>query len=168
MLDDYKGLIENHCQDLKQINVDFLNEMEWKDYLKCKVLPNPKSERDLNTFLILWEEEKLVFDNIPSLTSLYDQLPTCTSLLEELEAEKAKLLDDKAQMIQNYISRLSQILVKKCDTTTYQILQKIHLFPRESTENVQIEKSENDFKFGLWTNLTKNPKYILFNEGINQ
>jgi hypothetical protein len=162
MLDEYKGLLKSDSDVLNQILGTKLLESEWNQYLECSDLPNPKSERDLNTFLILWGDEKLVFDHIPSLNTLYKQLPTCSRLMEKLELEKAELSEtgrfEKAKIIQDYMTRLSVILLQKCDIVTSQILHKLHLFPRESTENVQIEKSEDNFKFGLWTNLTKNPK----------
>lgn len=46
------------------------------------------------------------------------------------------------------------------DQTTHQILQNVDLYPRESTENFQVEATDDKtFKFALWANLTKNPRY---------
>lgn len=84
-------------------------------------------ESDLNTYLMLWEEEELVFDEIPSLNTLSNQLPNAKALLENLHAHKLYLLDKelpkKAKLIQKYIEMLLQILNKKWDITTQRILQ---------------------------------------------
>lgn len=154
-------MTNRYGEELKQKLADNLKEIQWKEYLKCSNLPNPKIEQDLNTFLMLWKDEKLVFDDLPSLNTLYDQLPAGVKLMEELQIEKAELIaagnHAKADLIQNYITKLSQILLDKCDMTTHQIIQNVHRYSRESTENFQAEGSENAFKFGLWTNLTNNP-----------
>jgi hypothetical protein len=76
---------------------------------------------------MLWEEEELVFDDCPSLNTLYNQLPNAKTLLEYLHAHKLYLLDKelpkKAKLIQKYIEILLQILDKKMDITTQRILQ---------------------------------------------
>ena len=58
----------------------FINQ-QWKNYLNCSSLPDIKRESDINTYLLLWEEEKLQFEDIPSLTPLYNQIPNADTVL---------------------------------------------------------------------------------------
>lgn len=111
---------------------------------------------------MLWGDEALQFDEVPSLTTMYSQLPNALNLLKQLEMERAELIDkglnERASKIHGYMIDLIHILIKKWDHTTQEILQHVDLYPRESTENFQIEGEQDGFKFGLWANLTKNPR----------
>ena len=112
---------------------------------------------------MLWSEEALQFDEVPSLSTMYSQLPNALNLLKQLETERAELLDkesfEKASQMQSYMADLLNILTKKWDHTTQQILQHVDLYARETAENFQIEGEQDGFKFGLWANMTKNPRY---------
>jgi hypothetical protein len=112
---------------------------------------------------MLWAEEPLEFDETPSLKTMYHQLPNAIELLKLLEIEKTDYLQKKkneeAFAIHKYMVLLFEILNKKWDFTTQQILQHVDMYPRESTENFQMEGQENYVSFGLWANLTKNPRF---------
>ena len=111
---------------------------------------------------MLWSEEGLHFDEIPSYTAIYSQLPNALNLLKQLEMERAELIDqgfdDRASKIYGYMADLVGILIKKWDHATQEILQHVDLYARESTENFQIEGEQDGFRYGLWANLTKNPR----------
>jgi hypothetical protein len=53
---------------------------QWQNYLKCTALPDIKRESDINTYLLLWEEEKLQFEDIPTLAPLYNQIPNADTV----------------------------------------------------------------------------------------
>ena len=119
---------------------------------------------------MLWSEEALQFDEAPSLSTMYSQLPIALNLLKQLEMERAELLDkdllEKASQMQSYMVDLVNILNKKWDHTTQQILQHVDMYARETTENFQIEGEQDGFKFGLWANTTKNPRYLIETNGF--
>ncbi|KAJ3366849.1 Protein casc1 [Kappamyces sp. JEL0680] len=154
---------EKEAADLKLKEQTTAFFAQWSRFLECSLLPSPKIERDLNTYLMLWADEPLEFDDIPSLTTMYRQLPNAIQLLQQLEIEKAAWLDkdeqERALAIHFYMVRLVDILNKKWDLTTQQLLQHVDLYPRESTENFQIEGQEEYYTYGLWANLTKNPRH---------
>lgn len=112
---------------------------------------------------MLWREEPLQFDEVPSLSTMYQQLPNALKLLQQLQIEKGELIDngnkEKADKIHSYIVDLIDIIIRKWDMTTQQILQFVDVYARESTENFQIEGEQDGFKYGLWANLTKNPRH---------
>jgi hypothetical protein len=55
---------------------------QWKIYLDCSLLPDIKRESDINTYLLLWAEEKLQFEEIPTLNPLYNQIPNADTVFD--------------------------------------------------------------------------------------
>lgn len=160
---EFESMLQERAQKLEIEMAEKSSENEWNRYLECSILPSPKIERDLNTYLMLWAEEPLRFSDPPSLTTLYAQLPAALTLLHRLEAERALLLDkkmpEKAARIQAYATDLVRVLVDKWDETTQEILHNVDQYPRETAENFQTEGEQEDLKLGIWANLTKNPRH---------
>jgi uncharacterized membrane protein len=135
-----------------------------------------KVESDLNTYLQLWEEEELRFDEIPSLNTLYIQLITAqevshalSKLLYSLKREKLKAWNNgnsgKASKMNHYILKMLRIVKLKWDISTQKILQafiiltkNMDLFPRENTENFQLTSKKLGYSVGIWGNVTRNPR----------
>eukprot|EP00842_Homolaphlyctis_polyrhiza_P006463 jgi/Hompol1/6818/HPOL_003796-RA len=131
--------------------------MQWAKFMQCDILPSPKSEREVNTYLGLWAEEAIHVEEEPSLTPLFNQLPNA----ESLEFERANAQDHRADKewsrLHDHMNRLLEILGTKWDSISQQILQHADFFEREPNENFQLTGSTDGYAFGIWGNLTKNP-----------
>ncbi|KAJ2995480.1 hypothetical protein HDV02_000765 [Globomyces sp. JEL0801] len=118
---------EKEAKELRtrELIIQFFNQ--WEKYLECSILPSPKCERDLNTYLMLWAEEKLIFEDVPSLTPLYSQLPNGQILLKQIEFERGYCADfgdfKRYNNLHSYMITLYNILLKKWDETSQQFLQ---------------------------------------------
>jgi len=55
--------------------------IKWDKYLQCSVIPDPKNESDLNSFISIWRDEP-VCENIhePNTDTLEKQLPDIESV----------------------------------------------------------------------------------------
>ncbi|KAI8907378.1 hypothetical protein EDD86DRAFT_248231 [Gorgonomyces haynaldii] len=139
-------------------------KQDWNKYVACSFLPDPKIERDVNTFLQLWEHEPFLGEK-PSLDPLFAQVPDAELLLSQLEAEKALAIDTfnekRQKIIQEQMERHSDIMMYKWNLTTQKILQHLDFFEREPNENFQLGAQKLGFAVGLWGNLTKNPRHKL-------
>lgn len=82
----------------------------------------------------------------------------------QLESEQSLALDisdrNRVQIVHEQMLKLIDILFQKWNMTTQKILQHMDHFPREPSENFQIQgKSTSGYSIGIWGNLTKNPRY---------
>ena len=50
-------------------------EIEWKTYLACNYLPNPKIEKDVLSYLSSFAEETLSVEDQPSLEAIFKLYP---------------------------------------------------------------------------------------------
>lgn len=91
--------------------------LQWNRYLECSILPSPKLEADLNTYLMLWDQELLEFESPPSTSSITSKLPAAMKLMEAMESEMGEMIDlerlEKASALHSYMVRLLQIILKK-------------------------------------------------------
>ncbi|KAJ3086489.1 Protein casc1 [Quaeritorhiza haematococci] len=139
-------------------------ENDWKSFVQCSKLPNPQVERDLNTFLQLLEDEAPVTADDASLSNLM-------RMLDEIDQRHMAIALDRgnnveADRLKGHILRLRRITLGKWDAVTVHILQHVDYFHWEANENFQIATTAPNALFGLWGNLTRNPRFkmIEFNE----
>ncbi len=54
---------------------------QWKTYLECPYLPNPKIEKDVFTYLSSWAEETLDAEDNPVLDVLFKEFPKADNVI---------------------------------------------------------------------------------------
>ncbi|KAJ3260143.1 hypothetical protein HK103_001219 [Boothiomyces macroporosus] len=153
-----------HLKELKEIMDKKQSIVDWNKYLECSRLPSTKIERDVNTYILLWEQEPVILEDLQqSMDLLMTQLPGARELVSLLEQERCAFLedDDMAQYekLSVYMYRLIQVMFKKIELVCQNIYQNLDLFQRESTENFQFTSDITDYKLGIWANLTRNPRH---------
>ncbi|KAJ3314544.1 Protein casc1 [Boothiomyces sp. JEL0838] len=153
-----------HLKELREIMDKKQSIVDWNKYLECSRLPSTKIERDVNTYILLWEQEPVILEDLQqSMDLLMTQLPGARELVSLLEQERCAFLedDDMAQYekISVYMYRLIQVMFKKIELVCQNIYQNLDLFQRESTENFQFTSDITDYKLGIWANLTRNPRH---------
>ncbi|KAJ3224433.1 Protein casc1 [Clydaea vesicula] len=138
-------------------------EADWIQHLDCSVLPDPKIEKDMNTFLSLLAQDNLIKENEPSLKNLFHLLPNVKILSLELEKQMCIAEDNQKTKeyarLHSHLVKLNEIINEKWDVLTADILQHIDYFTREPNENFQLTESGSDFNVGIWGNVTKNPRF---------
>ncbi|KAJ3275655.1 Protein casc1 [Terramyces sp. JEL0728] len=153
-----------HLQALKDILEKKQSIVDWNKYLECSKLPSTKIERDVNTYILLWEQEPVVLEDLQqSMDLLLTQLPTARELVLLLEQERCTFLEDddmaNYDKISRYVYKLNQVMFKKIEQVCQNIYQHLDLFQRESTDNFQFTSDLTDYKIGIWANLTRNPRH---------
>ncbi|KAJ3207307.1 Protein casc1 [Entophlyctis luteolus] len=136
---------------------------QWNKFLQCSPLPDPMNEPELNTHLNLWAEDAVGNDDDPSFDLLFAGLLKAEKLCNEL-AEAASLECDKQNAarelsLRMHLITLRQIILSKWDLATSRIVQLYDQFPCEPNENFHHATVTSDYIFGVWGNLTKNPRH---------
>ncbi|KAJ3181987.1 Protein casc1 [Geranomyces variabilis] len=162
-------IVHNRAARLVSIVDKKQKEIEWQSYLECRKMPNPKNERDLNTYLDQWADEtgagaeKEDDQGAPSLLPLFNELPAaellCSEIEHQLHGNLDPLKDTTAASLTAHLLRIRQLIHSKWDRATTQILQHVDQFAREPNENFQLSASTHNYAFGVWGNLTKNPRH---------
>ena len=79
-----------------------------------------------------------------------------------METERAFAIDNSnyklSELIHQQMIKLLQIFFHKWDESTQHILQHLDYFPREQVDNFELTAQVKGVSFGLWGNLTKNPR----------
>ncbi|RKO87557.1 hypothetical protein BDK51DRAFT_27374, partial [Blyttiomyces helicus] len=138
-------------------------EVEWQKYLKCSPLPDPNDERSMNTFLNLWADSTPSGDDESTVSALFGELPDAELLCEQLDHKRCAARDHHNekdfQRLRVHMLRLRQIINDKWDVVSQHILQHVDQYSREPNENFYLVDSTRHYGFGLWGNLTKNPRF---------
>ncbi|KAK9828512.1 hypothetical protein WJX72_000473 [[Myrmecia] bisecta] len=127
----------------------------WKRYLACRPLPDPRDARQMNDYFLEADAS--------SCTEPDAALQSCernTALAEEchiLRLEAALQADANAKVYSPYIDRLHAITNEAVDHMTAHVLQHADVHAASSGE-IQLVSSSASFKWALWVNTTRNPR----------
>ncbi|KAJ3215408.1 hypothetical protein HDU67_000453 [Dinochytrium kinnereticum] len=158
-----KLLIERHNDEIANAGKEEVSEIEWKRFLDCHSLPDPADERGLNTYLSLWKEESLGPDDETSLQNLLNVLPNIEKLCDEITKVMATMADKQKeteyQQLKTHLLELRLLIQVKWDLVTTRVLQHVDHFQVEANENFQHSCGIDRYSFGVWGNLTKNPRH---------
>jgi len=142
---------------------------EWDKYIRCDYLPDPHDERDLTTFLRLWDETK-----DKSLDECIDNCATSeminNKIFEIYYESRAEFKNEKAEWCEEYISKLKKMSRHKFDEITKLVMDNIevYLFLSEDEKskltskkneiykpNFMLQSSNEFFKIGIRGNYGK-------------
>jgi len=159
-------LIDSELEILyKNIKHEIALEKNWDKYLQCSVIPDPNNESDLNSFISVWKDEP-VCENIhePNTKTLEEQLPDIETILcIDILNEYSKALDEKddieIEKLYNHIKTIYTIINDKYDKLSYLLLENMPSEINDQSENFLFNKKISKSEFGLWGNITKNPRY---------
>lgn len=160
-----QNILETKSNELDIIGLEIRKVEEWRKFLECSPLPDCSSERDMNTYLNIWADESVGSEENPSVDAFLGQLKDAEELCRQIERELAIATD---MQLQNEITRLTQHLLQmrniidtKWDQSAALILQYAdHFNPkRETNENFTYTTKVDRYVFGVWGNLTKNPRH---------
>ncbi|KAJ3071030.1 Protein casc1 [Podochytrium sp. JEL0797] len=160
---DFAHAVESRDALVKKIMGGRREETDWKKFLECSTLPDPLNEPELNTYLSLWAEEPVGNDDDPSLTALVAALPKaeklCNDLAEAISIESDNRNMPKQLSLRVYLAAMKQLILSKWDLVTCRIMQHYDHFNVESNENFHFAANLDNYVFGVWGNLTRNPRH---------
>ncbi|KAJ3024760.1 UNVERIFIED_CONTAM: Protein casc1 [Siphonaria sp. JEL0065] len=136
---------------------------QWKRFLECSILPDPLNEPELNTYLSLWAEEPVGNEDDLTLQGITEALPNAEKLCNEI-AEAISIECDNQNVpgqlnLRMQLTTMRQLIVSKWDLVTTRIMQHYDHFNVESNENFHFAGSTDNYIFGIWGNLTRNPRH---------
>lgn len=135
-------------------------------YLACDPLPDPENEKDLTTFIRLWEEMK---DK-----TLQDSVDRCQTAEDVIYAINLKLGEAMAQCnyetikwCKSYIDELRKITIRKFDAISVLILTYFEDYTKYTEEEIEKLKAEmagrsQNFTTKAEVKLVNNSKDVLF------
>ncbi|KAJ3188063.1 hypothetical protein HK101_009233 [Irineochytrium annulatum] len=156
-------IIQKHDGEISQAMEVAKSENNWTKFVDCNTLPDPNDEKELNTYLSLWEEEPLGADDETSLQSLLNILPNaeklCDDIVHAMAIESDKQNEAGALHLRLQLLTLRSLIQAKWDLVTCQVLQHVDHFQIEANENFLYSTEIDRYAFGVWGNLTKNPRH---------
>ncbi|KAJ3114581.1 Protein casc1 [Phlyctochytrium bullatum] len=165
-----KDILEEHSNSIQEAAAKAKSDSEWSKFLGCNSLPDPTDEKGVNTYLSMWRDENLGADDESSLQNLLTALPQaeklCDDLLQAMAVRSDEQKEAELQHLKAHLLELRMIIQVKWDVVTTRVLQHIDHFHVEPNENFQYSHGIPRYSFGVWGNLTKNPRHkaIEFND----
>ncbi|ORY53110.1 hypothetical protein BCR33DRAFT_845340 [Rhizoclosmatium globosum] len=160
---DFIQALESRQNIIKKVTSDKRAEADWKKFLECSTLPDPLNEPELNTYLSLWAEEPVGNDDDPSLQALMEALPNAEKLCDDI-AEAVGIACDNQNLpsqlnLRMHLATMRQLIISKWDLVTCRIMQHYDHFAFEPNENFHFASTTDKYIFGVWGNLTRNPRH---------
>ncbi|KAJ3130161.1 triosephosphate isomerase [Nowakowskiella sp. JEL0407] len=172
--EEIKQVYQNALRKVRLAKEEQNQIADWDKFVECSKIPDPRKQSDLFTFLSLMTEETREIDGtIPSFEALHKQIPEAEKLAMEVTRCLSEAQDEKSDKefmrIREDLIKLREIINEKWDYNTNHIIHNVDSFPLEQNENFQVATGISNHSFGVWGNLTKNPRYksVEFNEQKN-
>nr|WAW84847.1 dynein axonemal intermediate chain 7 [Halisarca dujardinii] len=150
--------------ELEQWSTRRREEQLWQRYLTCDPLPELEDEAAVNSFLSLWDMEEdwtsldWLLEGIHGAEKFLDKL---SSALESTALHQPTSMG-KRKSLQRAVDRLQGITEDKVHKCTSRIFQHTDQYIDAETGNLILERSNKNFSFCLWGNLSKNPRVRSF------
>ncbi|KNC49760.1 uncharacterized protein AMSG_11933 [Thecamonas trahens ATCC 50062] len=126
----------------------------WARHVECEPLPDPRSEREMNTYLRLWAEAS-VADHVEALNKVQES----NVVVADIERVLARAFErsDTAAMarLEAKVAELRSVATTKIDALTAHLIQHADAFTDDKLE-CQVEVALPDVRYALWVNVAKN------------
>ncbi|VDP61923.1 unnamed protein product [Schistosoma curassoni] len=155
-------LISQLNKRLHQLEIQCHDQYTWERYFQCNDLPNPTNEREINTYISLWNSDE-------QHLSIEDVMNDCIKsfkIIDELNLLISELTDhDEDQLhlfkYNHMIHELRQQIDEKLDRSIIDLLTKAIYYKDHETLNLQKIWYNHWIVLCIWGNLSKNPRYII-------
>ncbi|CAH8545167.1 unnamed protein product [Schistosoma intercalatum] len=156
-------LISQLNKRLHQLEIQCHDQYTWERYFQCNDLPNPTNEREINTYISLWNSDE-------QHLSIEDVMNDCIKsfkIIDELNLLISELTDhDEDQLhlfkYNHMIHELRQQIDEKLDRSIIDLLTKAIYYKDHETLNLQKIWYNHWIVLCIWGNLSKNPRIKQF------
>ncbi|XP_061571116.1 dynein axonemal intermediate chain 7-like [Cololabis saira] len=162
-LNELRHLLEENHAAVTKWKRDAEETAEWDRYMRCDGVPDPRVQREINTFISLWRDDPDV-----NITQVLKQCNTALQLVEGLEGLLEEVTDSqKAERYQKDLVNLQELIQAKLDQSTDESLQNASKNVDDETGNMQTVVKDDNITLCLWANLKMSPRFKGFNfEGV--
>lgn len=151
-----KKLREDRTAEGKKIRQTQVEADDWEIYKQCDHFVDVRSQSDVNTFLTQWNE--IQETDLPKLFEHIQQSNIIKKQLISMQ-ERAEVFqdDDQYKRCKEQISSINKLISQKMEQITFHHLVFSDKFATSKNE-VQITGQADGLVFGMWINLSKNPR----------
>lgn len=131
---------------------------EWDRHVRCEQRPDPRVEKDMNTYICLWADRRET-----DVTEGFGHVQEAEAVVADAERVMAHALErehnDLAARIAQDIQRLRDLADVKLDELTSLVMRQAVEHAADAGDGADdghIEIALPDIRFGLWVNVQKN------------
>eukprot|EP00741_Cyanophora_paradoxa_P006968 tig00001065_g6741.t1 len=147
---------EIYYDRIKRAEKDIEVVESWRKYLECMERPQADDEADVRTYYNLWNEagER----RLATCMKEFQYAEEICKDLERMMAHAAERHDERElERSRAHLTRIRDLITTRMDQCTAHLIQYADEHANAKNE-CQLWGQTDDFKFGLWVNLAKNPR----------
>ncbi|KAJ3338328.1 hypothetical protein HDU93_009628 [Gonapodya sp. JEL0774] len=169
---EIKRILDTKTAELTSLENSIRAKAEWQSFQDCSHLPNPASDREMNTYLSHYREEPVVCGEKTNLHSVTDRLGEIEELCSVLENEISMALDlgneKQVDRLLDHLWSTRKEPNRKWELITAHVLQILVLNNQHMdlfspgqgpNENFHLTNVTKGYKLAIWSNLTRNPRH---------
>ncbi|KAH0791127.1 hypothetical protein GPJ56_004938 [Histomonas meleagridis] len=148
------SLREARFQKSKEIRNSMSQEEDWKIFCNCGQSVDARSQSDVNTFISMWEdyESPDFFDD--HFLQSHKIISALTRIMHDSETTQNTAEYERCK---NQIQKIKELTERKIEIATIHHLTFSDKYAGSRNE-VHIVGESDDIFFGIWVNLSKNPR----------
>ncbi|OHS94080.1 hypothetical protein TRFO_39717 [Tritrichomonas foetus] len=153
---EIKKLRESRTEEGRRIRAEQSQAEDWQIFTQCDHSIDTRSAADVNSFITMWSEH-----NDDDMKQFFEKVAESRKIVKQLSEimEKAEVAQDSVQYdrCHEQIEHIKNIIDKKIEQITMHHLVFSDKFAGAKNE-VQINSTIDGLSFGMWVNLSKNPR----------
>uniref|UniRef100_H3CN91 Dynein axonemal intermediate chain 7 n=1 Tax=Tetraodon nigroviridis TaxID=99883 RepID=H3CN91_TETNG len=154
-LDELRHLLEKNHTAVIKWKSDAVERETWERYMRCDGTPDPRSQREINTYITLWRDDPEV-----NITCVLQQCSSAQQLIEDLEVLlKDAPHSEEEETYRETITGLLELIQSKQLLATEELLKNANESIDSETGNMQTVVKDRHVTVCLWANFRKNPRF---------
>ncbi|CAF96318.1 unnamed protein product, partial [Tetraodon nigroviridis] len=154
-LDELRHLLEKNHTAVIKWKSDAVERETWERYMRCDGTPDPRSQREINTYITLWRDDPEV-----NITCVLQQCSSAQQLIEDLEVLlKDAPHSEEEETYRETITGLLELIQSKQLLATEELLKNANESIDSETGNMQTVVKDRHVTVCLWANFRKNPRW---------
>uniref|UniRef100_A0A667ZPP7 Dynein axonemal intermediate chain 7 n=1 Tax=Myripristis murdjan TaxID=586833 RepID=A0A667ZPP7_9TELE len=151
-LTELRHLLEDNHSAVTKWKADSWEKAQWDRYMCCDGTPDPREQREINTYISLWRDNPEV-----NITPVLEQCDHTLQLIEELEGWLYDVREPaEGDKYQETLLSLQEMISSKLLLATEEILKNACKHSETEMSNMQTVVKDSNITLCLWANLKKN------------
>ncbi|XP_029902303.1 dynein axonemal intermediate chain 7 [Myripristis murdjan] len=150
-LTELRHLLEDNHSAVTKWKADSWEKAQWDRYMCCDGTPDPREQREINTYISLWRDNPEV-----NITPVLEQCDHTLQLIEELEGWLYDVREPaEGDKYQETLLSLQEMISSKLLLATEEILKNACKHSETEMSNMQTVVKDSNITLCLWANLKK-------------